>query len=598
MGFAFSSSKILRAVLAATILSCTVIAFADAHTVWSQRTFGAAGSNLDWSDSAILSNGRVVACGTEHSLKTDLVVQAWEPDGTVAWIYRYLDAGNQENQEAVKLATNGSEVFVVGMNEPTPTWTEKQFFVVKLNASNGLLLDESSFSVDSQGLNEMVCGAEINPAATSELFVTGYSGTAQNHSGWVMKLGSNLRAAWQQDLRYESTVTPGEPLPTSDGKVYVPSDGDSAGITYRSAVSKYSSTGVLESTYQVPNSSISTQSIAMASSGQIIFASKIGVGYQLSVLTPNLGLQGTRQVVDHFYDYVHLLWSDAEDALYVCSERYSEDLLDMRKFSSTGVQLWVDNPANKISHLGQYILKEDRFGNPVVVGNEELNDGSLNFVAWCWDASGYRQWKNAFTESQTSNDIAYSFAIDDSLRIFVVGKAVNPDPAAAQFKGAIWRTSQYLHRSPDTITERQGHVAAGSVDDLATADAISQTLCIQPGILGIFKPIVADYETKYPIEIDSQLVASLNVKLTLSCNVSSSFCGIALYDWISGTWRYMWSGYPSTSAQTFDIAIPNPARFVKSGQRLVRIRVLGTPLRNVSSQFCILLDQLELCSDI
>ena len=546
-------------------------------------------SSLEWTDVTILNSGRVVACGTEHGVNTDLVVQAWEPDGTIAWIYRYPDPGDATWQASGKIATNGTDIFVAGSRGSFVNLEAELTLILRLS-QNGALLDQNDFLMTLQDANETITGIAVNPAATGEVFVTGYS-TGAGRDGWVMKLQSNLEQAWLQDLTYAAEVRTSAPLPLPDGKVLIPSAGPST-----TAVAKYGTTGLLEATYTVPSSSPAVQPLTRSATGQVVLLSYVSAGINISKLDSNLGLLGTTLVNDHFYNYGSAQWSDAAGGLFVCSDRYSEGLLDMRKYSPTGTLLWTDVVPNVSSRLADYLLKVDRFGNPVVIGNEEHLDGNVNFVGWCWDSSGHRQWKSVWSSTQTSNDFPRAWAVDSKLRLYAVGKATNP----ANFvdtKGAIWRTSQYFHRAPDLLTMRSGTVASGTLADLAEADGTTQTLCVQPGVSRVIQPVIGEYETTFPIEAVDPAATTLDLHLVASCNISGAKCVLQCFNWTTGLWQVVLNDTLTGSLQAFDAPLTVPADFVQAGTRLVRARILCRPARTRSTPFCVTLDQLEARSD-
>ncbi|MBS1707186.1 MAG: hypothetical protein JSS65_00535 [Armatimonadetes bacterium] len=578
-------------------LCAPVFAVSSAHTLWSQRAYGAGGASIKWTDSVVLSTGRVVACATEYGAKSTLLLQAWEPDGTVAWVYRFPDAGDQYYEKAAVLATDGSNVFAVGTRSASPTSDDDEVFALKLN-SFGLLLQTEQFGANPYGYDEVVCGAAIT--AFGELFVTGYSKPAivTTHEGWVAKLDNTFRYDELTPLNYETRVTPGKPFPLPDGRVLVPSEGDLVGgFSYRTRLSRINSLGVEDAAYQVANTTGTVQPVARTSAGQIFFLVQDGGGFRVSKLTPDLALLGTTVVNDHFYNRGSILWSDAAQALYVCSDRYTEDLLDMRKYTVNGQLVWSDTPANVTNHLGDYMLKADRFGNPVVVSNEIRDNGNVNFVAWCWDSRGLRQWKNAFTNTETSDDIPSSFTLDDKLRLIAVGRAENPADPHNDYKGAIWRTSQFFHRTPDNLTMRLGYAVAGSLADLAEPDGVSQTLGNDSMVFGLTSAIVADYETNFPIEIVDPATTSLEVRLDMSCNASSGYVALMMYDWTVNTWRFVWDGTLSNLPNTQVANISSPQRYVRPGSRQVRTRIITAPLRRPLVPFRVFVDSVEVRSD-
>ena len=195
-----------RAICAvAAALSLSGSAFAQAQTVWSQLAFGAGGHNLKWTDVAVLPSGKVAACGEEDTANgKDLVIQAWEPDGDVAWIYRYPDPLDETLEYSGKLAVRGNNLLFAGHRYLNASASDTNIFLVELNDS-GAQVHIHNYSIDFQSMSDIEQAITV---VGTDAYITGRNVGGVNDSYFVLKVDSANAISWIYNPSVTDTVTP------------------------------------------------------------------------------------------------------------------------------------------------------------------------------------------------------------------------------------------------------------------------------------------------------------------------------------------------------------------------------------------------------
>lgn len=496
-------------------------ALAQGSTVWSQASYGSGNSNLQWEKVAVAADGTVAACAKENATSDTFLVQAWNPDGSVAFIYRYPDPGHLTDDGALSIVSEGNDFYVVGYTNNGVASGKTQTLLVKLQ-SNGTLvsasvLDLAPGTTDDESPVALLCDSGI-------VTIAGNSGDV----GYVAKVDGNV-VVWQRTIQtalhtvHLSKMTQGSNALLLSGRLDNGND--------RSIYTLNPSNGTLFQHVELPID----QDIESINGESLILASDQVSGDRIAYKIDYLGggVTNSYTFANAFYNGGQIAQGPDQSAFVIAQDSLAGQLL-IWKWSYLSNSIVTDVVNNLAGPGRDYILKLDQFDNPVVLGSTQDNSLRVNLAAWSWDKNLQRQWHEQLTGNPNRDELPADFVIDSKQRFYGIGKTT--DPLTGDYKAVSWRVATWYQAHPDTDRTILGRHVSGGLEALSLTDNVNYVTCRFVVPNQSVHPINVEFETELPSNNVVPGATTLTLFVTLKSNTTGVGASVELYDWSANAW--------------------------------------------------------------
>ncbi len=357
--------------------------------------------------------------------------------GVDQWTSRYNGTGNG-NDIAYGVATDGSgNVYVTGSSL----------------GSGGTGLDFATVKYDSIGNETWVAryngpgngddaAYDITVDASGNIYVTGTSlGSGSSWDYATVKYNSSGTQQWV--ARYNGTGNGSDGAYSisvdSTGNVYVTGSSlGSGGTSDDFATVKYNSSGTQQwaSRYNgAANGSDSAYFIAVDGSGNVyVTGGSLGSGSGDDYATVKYNSSGTQQWASRYNgpansgDDAYCVVVDGSGNVYVTGgsggSGTGSDYATV-KYNSSGTQQWASRyNGSGSTDDAAYSVAVDSSGNVYVTGSSGAGAAGTNFATLKYNSSGTQQWVSTYNGTANGNDSANSLVIDGSANVSVTGSSL------------------------------------------------------------------------------------------------------------------------------------------------------------------------------
>ncbi|MBL8066642.1 MAG: hypothetical protein JNM34_12425 [Chthonomonadaceae bacterium] len=548
-------------------------------TVWSQAANGLGGTDLKWEKIAAAADGTVAACATEHQATSTFLVQGWNPDGTVKFIYRYPDPAGLYEDGAVDIIADGNEFAVVGYTNHGVPSGQTQTLLVRLD-SNGNALFEHMFDLgpgttfDESPVDMVRSGHGVIIAAN------------QNYVGYVARI-EGTTVDWNTTIQDPNNTMRLESISDGLSLLVVGQVGNAGGA--RDVFTMSLDNGALFQHLQFP-----TDQAILDTGGQ---------DYVLTSVTSSGEIVAYKIDVFNGIDYMHVFGGTfynggqiepgLDNSAYIVYQDSLAGQMLMNKWKFAPDTVSTDIVNNLAGPGRDYVLRTDQFGNPVVMGSTQDNNMRVNLAAWSWDKNLARQWHVQLTGNPSRDELPTDFVIDRDQRFYGVGKST--DPVAGDTKAVSWRVKTWYQAHPDTVRTVLGRHLSGGVDSLQSTDGLNYVSCRFFVPNQQIHPINIEFETEFPIDNVLPGSTSHTLFLTISSDTTGVVQSVQLFDWTAGSFSD--EAITFLSPITIQVQLPgtgNLSRFYEPGTRRVKARTRIKQFGPTTSYgFCGFLDEVR-----
>ncbi len=357
----------------------------NGDTVWVNRYNGV--SNLEDKVSSIISdNNAVYVTGWSFVPSRDIVTIKYDAaTGNRLWVKTYNGSNNGGDYGFAITVDASGNVYVTGRSDVTGGVGQK-FTTIKYDASGNLVSGWPS--VYTGGLSTTFDQAQaIKVDGSSNVYVTGKSGTAGTEDYLTLKINSNGTVAWAK--KYNGTQN-GEDnavalvLDNAFTNVYV------GGYSFRiGGVQDYMT--IRYSTAAGDSNAAVSYNGPLASTDQLTAMTKDN--------SDNIYVTGFSAASATGYDYATI------------------------KYNSSLVQQWVQRTTNSGSDFPFSIAVHNPTSHVYVTGSTFSAGTGYDYLTISYSFNGIFNWEKKENSSSSGNDYASGIAVQDTDKIFVTGSA-------------------------------------------------------------------------------------------------------------------------------------------------------------------------------
>jgi uncharacterized delta-60 repeat protein len=392
---------------------------------WTKRHNGTANSSDYAKDIAVDSAGNAYVTGYAKNTGTnyDIVTIKYLPDGNIAWTQIYNCPGSYADFASAIAVDANSNIIVAGYSY---TATNYDGIIIKYNSSgNQLWARKYNYSASSaEYFYDVATDSNGNIYAVGrkdkDCLVVKY--TPDGTFSWA-RIYNGTANGW--DMFYSIAI---------DGSGNVYACGETAGIgTDQDCLTlKYSPAGDLlwAKTYNgSANGWDLLEAIALDSAGNVYVTGSVETATDSNYVTIKY-LPDGNSVWTAFYGDTATGW-DESYAIAITSDdnvvvtgysrgKISADTATVKYNSQTGAQLW----AAKYSGTGDSTdyseaIATDRLGN-VYIHGRSAEAGSTDYLTICYNSDGMQQWKMNYNGPALLTDFGTAMAADNGI-VYVTG---------------------------------------------------------------------------------------------------------------------------------------------------------------------------------
>jgi uncharacterized delta-60 repeat protein len=347
------------------------------------------------------------------------------------WVKRYNGPGNDEDRANSVAVDSSGNVYVTGYSIGTSTGDD--YCTIKYNSSG---VQQWALRYNGPG-NAGDRATSVAADNSGNVYVTGRStGSGTGYDYCTIKYNSSGLASWVQ--RYNgpgnSTDLAESIAIDNSGNVYVTGYSTGSGTSSDYCTIKYNSSGVQQwaSRYNgLGNNVDQAVSIEVDNSGYVYvtgrsMTSGTNVDYCTIKYNPS-GLASWVQIYNgpgNDYDNATSIAIDNSGNVYITGTTFRlpnwEDYCTI-KYSSSGVQQWVQSYTGPLDTDAPYSIEVDNSGNVYVTGYSTNSNWDFDYCTIKYNSLGVQQWVQRYNGPGDTDDFAHSMALDNSGNVYVTG---------------------------------------------------------------------------------------------------------------------------------------------------------------------------------
>ena len=398
---------------------------------WTQRYNGTANKSDYAKDIAVDSNGNVIVSGYVKNASTnyDFVTIKYTPDGNIAWTQTYNSSDSYADFAIAMAIDANSNIIVAGYSY---TATNYDGIIIKYNSSGSQLWAQKyNYSASSA---DYFYDVAIDP--NGNIYAVG----KKDKDCLVVKYTPNGTFSWA--TTYNGTVNGWDILYSigidNSGNVYACGETAGTGTNQDCLTLKYSPSGALlwAKSYDGPaNGWDMLEAIALDSAGNVYVTGSVETATDSNYITIKYSPDGNSPWTASYsgtatgWDEAHAIAVTSDSNVVVTGysqSTTSADAATVKYNSQTGEQLWAAryNGAGNSTDYADAIAT-DRLGN-VYVHGRSTETSSTDYLTICYDSDGMQQWKMNYNGPASLTDIGTAIASDNGI-IYVTGYSMAAD---------------------------------------------------------------------------------------------------------------------------------------------------------------------------